>query len=207
MRRIFAAAFLALAMVSPALAQNNRVDERSLTLRAGDLLRIRVWPDSSLGGDYTVEETGTVHLPMIGEFKAAGRTLADVRTDLRARYRESLRIPIVTVTPFFRVSILGAVERPGLYTIDPTHTLMDVVSLAGGFTREAKTQELVVVRNGQRMEINADESAAYNIGAANILMESGDRIVVPARRGSNTTMILSLFQSAAILTTLILQLR
>ncbi len=54
-------------------------------VRAGDVLQIRVWPDSSLGGAYPVEETGVVYLPLVGAVSAGGRPIVDLREMLPAR--------------------------------------------------------------------------------------------------------------------------
>lgn len=151
-------------------------------IRRGDVLRIWVWPDTALGGRFPVEESGLVYLPVIGEVHAAGMTIDALRAQLRQGYLQAIRTPIVSVTPLFRVSVLGAVERPGLYEIDPTLSLFDVISLAGGLRREAKANELRVIRDGGRVfEVNAKQALESGEALLALSLRSGDRIVVPER--------------------------
>src|SRR5690606_6114239 len=107
-----------------------------VVVRPGDVLRISVWPETSLGGDFPVESNGYVYLPILGEVPAGNVSLSTLRAQLREGYSSNMKNPVVTVTPLFRVSVLGAVARPALYNVDPTHTLFDVISLAGGLTTE-----------------------------------------------------------------------
>lgn len=174
-------------------------------VRAGDVLHVRVWPDAALGGEYPVEESGVVYLPVLGEVRAAGMTLEALRRELRERYGQAIKTPVVAVTPRFRVSVLGAVQRPGLYLADPTQSVFDVISLAGGFRGDAKERAIRIIREGRVLEINAQR--ALETGEALLAMElrSGDRIVVPARGGRIVSFqnVFFLLQSAVLLATLI----
>lgn len=168
-------------LTSHAAAQNRDPVPPPLALRPGDFLRIRVWPDSTLGGEFPVEETGLVHLPVLGGVRAAEIPLEQLRRELRTRYGEALKNPVITVTPLFRVSVLGAVQRPGLYRVDPTQSLFDVISLAGGLRENAKAQDLRVIRDGSVLEINAKRALETGEAALGLSLRSGDRIVVPER--------------------------
>jgi len=145
------------------------------------MLRVRVWPDSALGGDFPVEENGMVLLPVVGSVRATGRTLADLRGQLRGRYEQAMKLPVVTILPVFRVSVLGAVMRPGLYEVDPTMTLFDVISLAGGFRPEAREDDVRVVRPGAVLAVNARSALETGNLPEALQLRSGDRIVVAAR--------------------------
>ncbi len=154
----------------------------TFALRAGDVLSIRIWPDSSLGGEYPIEESGLVYLPGLGAIQAAGVPVPDLRADLRRRYALSMRSPVVTITPRFRVSVLGAIERPGLYQITPANTLYDVIGMAGGFRADARENRLRVVREGQVIAVNAERALESGEALTGFELQSGDQIVVPARR-------------------------
>ncbi|MEJ2504499.1 MAG: polysaccharide biosynthesis/export family protein [Gemmatimonadota bacterium] len=143
--------------VGPAAAQAGPTTDpvNDLVIRTGDVLNITVWPDRELGGEFPVEETGYVHLPIIGSVQAEGMQLSRLREQLREGYSSTLRNPVVTITPLFRVSVLGEVRAPSLYTISPTNTLFDVISMAGGFTPEANQGKIRVVRQGRVVEFDA----------------------------------------------------
>ncbi len=169
-------------------------------VRAGDVLQIRVWPDSALGGTYPVEETGVVYLPLVGAVSAAGRPIAELRDMLRRRYVEAMKEPVVSVTPLFKVAVLGAVERPGLYQVDPSANLYDVISMAGGFRDGANERDVRFIRDGELRRMNVEPG----IGAPPDVVElrSGDRIVVPMKHRANLVSVYYLIQSLAVLATL-----
>jgi polysaccharide export outer membrane protein len=174
-----------------------------ITLRPGDVIRIRVWPDTTLGGTFSVEENGTASLPLAGEVALAGKSIDDIRAMLRELYREALKAPVVNVTPMFRVSILGAVERPGLYLIDPTQTLFDLVSLAGGFRRDAKEEEIRILRETGVVQLNASRALEAGGSDLNLALRPGDRIIVPESRSFNLQSALFIVQTLAVIATLL----
>src|SRR5688572_3043365 len=156
------------------------------TLRPGDVLRIRVWPDTALGGEFPVEETGHVYLPLLGQMLVTGRGLEDIRRDVRARYAQTMSNPVVTIVPSFRVSVIGAVVRPGTYQVDPTHSPFDVISLAGGFAPRANQREIRLVRDGQSIMLDVETMLAAQT-AESLQLRSGDRILVDERRSIRGT--------------------
>lgn len=172
---------------APAAAQSNSASTApniaaGFVLRPGDVLRIRVWPDSGLSGEYPIEESGLAYLPVLGAIQVAGVPLDELRADLRRRYGMAMRVPVVTITPLFHVSVLGAVHQPGLYQLTPTHTLYDVIGMAGGFARDARDDRLRVVRDGRVLEVNVKRALSTGESLAAIELRSGDQIVVPERR-------------------------
>jgi len=170
-----------LAISPPALAQDAGVGGQAsdLVLRPGDILRITVWPEQGLGGEFVVEESGFVYLPYLQAVRAAGVSLDELRAELRAGYAETIRNPVVSITPVFRVTVMGEVQRPGVYTVTPTSTLFDVIGLAGGFRIEADQERLRVVRPGQVVEYDALRALEIGENLDAISLRSGDQIVVP----------------------------
>ncbi len=147
-----------------------------LALRPGDGLRLYFPRDAELNGEYAVDETGAVVLPLLGR-----RQVADVPCDvLKARLIRELESQLanqaVQVVPFIRVRILGAVNRPGLYAVDGTMTLGDAVALAGGATTSGRLEDVRVIGIGGGMAAHGDNTALL---WGRVL--SGDQIVVPER--------------------------
>jgi polysaccharide biosynthesis/export protein len=151
-------------------------------LRPGDVLRINVWPNTELSGEFAIEEDGYVYLPLLAEVRAVGVPIEDLRSELRRRYGEVQRNPVVTVTPMFRVSVTGAVQRPGIHVIAPNTTLLDVIVLAGGFRAEADQENVRIVRPGQVTDYDALRALETGEGTEAIALRSGDHIVVPMMR-------------------------
>lgn len=151
-----------------------------VVVRPGDVLQIKIWPNVELGGEFPIEETGLVYLPVLGAVPAGGRSITQLRTELRARYGESMKSPVVTITPLVRVSVVGAVARPGVYLVPPTETLVDVILRAGGFHNEADQNKIRLTRAGRTTEIHALESIAAGSDVLNL--HSDDWISVPMRK-------------------------
>lgn len=179
-------------------------DAGGFIVRPGDVLQIRVWPDTALSGEFPVEESGLVYLPILGGLEAGGMPLGELRKVLRERYGEAMKAPVVTVTPLFRVSVLGAVQRPGLYQVDPSQTLFDVVSLAGGFREGAREDRIRVIRGDRVLEINAKRALETGEALLGLNLQSGDRIVVPERGWNIRPLdVFYFFQSLAVIVTLL----
>lgn len=154
-----------------------------VVLAPGDVLRITVWPNSQLSGEFAVEETGVVHLPFLGGVQAAGVSVDNLRRDLRDGYGELMKEPVVTVTPLFRVSVMGAVARPGIYMVTPTHDLLDVIGMAGGFVREADAERIRILRGDRVVALDAERALEGEAHLDELALRSGDRIVVPVQSG------------------------
>jgi len=153
----------------------------STILRAGDLLRINVWPNTELSGEFTIEQDGFVYLPLLAEVRAAGVSVDDLRAELRRRYAEVQRNPVVTVTPMFQVSVTGAVQRPGIHLISPNTSLIDAVVLSGGFQGNADSEKVRIVRPGEVTDYDAFRALETGVGMEAIALRSGDHIFVPFR--------------------------
>jgi protein involved in polysaccharide export with SLBB domain len=158
------------------------IQNPSLTLRPGDLLRISVWPNAELGGEFAIDEAGYVHLPVLEAVRVAGVPVDQVRAELRRGYAAAMRNPVVNVTPVFTVIVTGAVLRPGVYSITPTHSLFDLLGMAGGFAGSADSEKLRVVRSGQVIQYDALRAIEHGENLDAIQLRSGDQVVVPARR-------------------------
>ena len=163
----------------------SRLQEESVTLQPGDILQISVWPDQTLGGQFPVEETGNVYLPFLGSIHVVGLTLDRLRSQLREGYGEVMKEPVVTITPLFRVGVMGAVRAPGNYTIDATQNLLDVINQAGGFSTQANQQEVRIVRTGEVLQFNVQQALEQGADLDALTLRSGDNIVVPNKSTVN----------------------
>lgn len=151
--------------------------QQQATLRPGDAVKVEIWREPDLSGDFTVALDGTVTLPLLGRQRLADIPLEMLRDTLTAQYRVHLRNPSINVTPIRRVSVLGEVQRPGLYGADPTYSLAAVVALAGGATPDGNLNRIRIIREGAvyREQVGAGET----LSGADI--RSGDQIVVEPR--------------------------
>lgn len=196
--------FLALlGSVASLAAQDNvgasSVPNPGLVLRPGDMLRITVWPNTELSGEFVIDEAGYVHLPVLAAVPVAGIPMDRVRDQLRRGYGEAMRNPVVNVTPVFSVIVTGAVQRPGVYAVTPTHSLFDVLGMAGGFHASANADRLRVVRPGEVIRFDAVRALERGEDLDRIQLRSGDQIVVPQARRFEWRNILAVVQTVSLL--------
>ena len=156
-------------------------------LYAGDGVRIIVWQDISvdrigqidnlnLAGDYLIDGAGNLVIPIVGETRAAGysaETLAQV-------IQEKLAIKTIRIVclPLMRVTVLGAVNRPGSYLIEPRDSLWELVSLAGGPANNADMKKIMVQRGGRIAINNLLEGFEKAHSLEQLGVRSGDQVVM-----------------------------
>lgn len=145
-------------------------------LAPGDAIQLAFWREPQLSGDYPVDETGMVVLPLLGARQITQLRPDELKRTLLEEYAQQVRNQEVRITLLRRISILGAVNKPGLYRVDPTMTVGDALALAGGATSEGKLKGIRVFRNGQQVRSRLD----INVQLLQ-QVRSGDQIVVPQR--------------------------
>ncbi len=123
-------------------------------LGAGDQLRITVFGESELTGQFLVGSQGTIAYPLVGEVRAAGMTMLEFTEALQTSLQQYLRAPNVSVEvanyrPFF---ILGEVQRPGTYPYSANLTVFNAVATAGGFTARANRGRVYIRHANEPLE-------------------------------------------------------
>src|SRR4051812_11174176 len=126
---------------------------RSGVLLPGDLVRLKIWREPDLSGEFQVDEQGTVVLPKIGALAIRDMPAASLKSLLIEKYSSYLRDPAIDVTVLRRVNVLGAVKNPGLYPVDATMTVADVLALAGGVSPDGNPDKGELIRGGTRLGV------------------------------------------------------
>ncbi|MCZ6759089.1 MAG: polysaccharide export protein [Gemmatimonadetes bacterium] len=165
------------------------------TMRPGDVLRIEVWGRQELTGRFQVDELGNVNYPMLGAISTVGINVAELRDTLRTGLENLFADPFVTITPLFRLAVLGKVRDPGLYTVDPTLTVLDLVALAGGPSADGNMNGTRLLRGGEEIRVNLRRQSLRGQTLQEMGVRSGDQIIVP--RKAITAGDLSLFVAVA----------
>jgi polysaccharide export outer membrane protein len=137
-------------------------------LGTGDKIRVTVYGETDLSGEFVVDGSGYVRLPLIGQVMAAGRDIHEFEGDVAAKLSEGyLRSPrvsaeVVNYRPFF---ILGEVNKPGEYPYVNGMNVVTAVALAGGYTYRADEDDVYIRRGGRaEEEFPADERTAVMPG-------------------------------------------
>lgn len=149
----------------------------AVDVAVGDRVRVKVWREPQYSDEFTVDAAGQVLLPRVGAVTVTGLTIGTLQDSLRERYAAYLRDPVVTVTVLRRVGLQGEVRAPGLYYVDPTVTLRDVIAQGGGLTEAANPGEVDVVRGGRQFSLTGGAGERAPISE----LRSGDAIIVGRR--------------------------
>lgn len=201
MRTIQSVILLAAFLVASAFAQEPTqlftTGISAYSLQPGDVLRINVWGQEAFSGQFQIDENGRFLYPILGEIDTRELTVAELRDTLRVGLETLFNSPFLTVTPQFRISVLGHVSAPGLYTFDPTMTAIDVVAMAGGPSRNGNLNDIRIRRRGETATISYGEGGTRGMTLQEIGVRSGDQIYVQ-RRGFTRDDLTLLLQMAQI---------
>lgn len=221
MRRLVIGAVLVGAAVAPlsrALAQDttragfvrDSLSRSVGTLRAGDAVRIAVFRDKELTGEYLIDSRGQLQIPGLGVIQAAGLDPDQLKKSIRsALIQLGTTDPQISVQPLVRVSVLGEVRSPALYPVDPGVSLIQLLTIAGGPTPNANLRRTRVVREGRVFEVDL-ESALTGSAAGRVVLYSNDVVVVPKKTGftrETFQFILGLTTTALSIATLLITLK
>ena len=146
-------------------------------LGPSDRVRLKVYGEQDITGDYEVDTNGYISVPLAGRVKAAGLTTRQLEKSVAAALSKGLlRDPrvsaeVATYRPFF---ILGEVKNAGEYPYKSGLTVLDAVASAGGYTYRANESKAVIRRAGS----NVEETHALD---APVPVFPGDNIRIPER--------------------------
>ena len=147
-------------------------------LGLGDKVRVRVYGADQIGGEFPVDLSGSIDLPLVGVVKAEGLTAPELKKDIaqslqkeRIMQDPQVSVDLVAASPFY---VLGEVEKSGEYPYHPGLNVVSAIATAGGFRYRADQDKVFVRRRGQASEI-----ALPTLSAAPVY--PGDIVRVPGR--------------------------
>ncbi len=160
--------------------------DRSYRLGPEDVVNVAVWGNKDLTMDVTVRPDGRISLPLIKDIQAANLTPLELAGAITEKLRAYIKDPQVTVivaqvvAP--KIFILGNVPRPGTYPLRQEMTVLQALSLAGGFTTFASPRNITLLRsagNGQEVRKIDYYKMIGEDAEGNHTLKPGDTIVVP----------------------------
>lgn len=167
----------------------------SVLLQPGDMVRLKIWREPDLSGDYQVDENGEAVFPKIGVLAVGEISTDSLKAVLVATYSAFLRNPSIDVTLLRRVNVLGAVRSPGLYHVDPTVTVADVLAMAGGVNSDGNPDRIELLRGGKKLSSKLSQESRLTESP----LRSGDQLRVPQKSWAsrNTALIAAGITGAA----------
>jgi polysaccharide export outer membrane protein len=168
--------------------EDTLINSPSYLLGPEDIIQVVVWKDDSLTRTVMIRPDGKISLPLIGEVHAAGLTPGDlasgVKNSLQKYYKDQPEVSvIVTEINSFSFFILGEVAIPGKHILRRETTLLQALSLVGGFKEYADTKHILLLRKQgseeKRININYKTLISGKNPEDNLLLKAGDTIIVP----------------------------
>jgi polysaccharide biosynthesis/export protein len=157
-----------------------------------DVLEVTVWRNQDLSRTVVVRPDGKISLPLIGDVQASGLNSSQVAAKIAARLTEFKENPNVSVSlkevNSYFIFVLGEVLKPGKYPLKSYATVLQGVSMAGGFTPFSSKNKMQVIRtytnedgkeNQIRIPVPYNEMVNGKGRIENFILKSGDTIVVP----------------------------
>jgi polysaccharide export outer membrane protein len=157
------------------------------TLNPGDTLDIDVYKEVELTKTVVVRPDGKFSFPLAGEINAGGRTISQVQTEVAQKLLKYMPEPVVSIAvkalDGCRIYVIGQVAKAGSFVMNPRISVLQALSLAGGMTPFAATNDIVVIRGaGANQKVlpfrYGEVSKGKNVNQ-NVILEPGDVVVVP----------------------------
>jgi polysaccharide export outer membrane protein len=150
-----------------------------------DVLAVNVWKEPDLSRSVLVRPDGRITLPLLKDIDASGSTPGQLQARIEKGLSEYISEPSVTVivqeAKSHKFNILGAVQKPGSYTLTGPMTVLDAIALAGGFREWAKMKNIYILRAGangqQKLPFNYKQVISGK--TADIQLRLRDTVVVP----------------------------
>jgi polysaccharide export outer membrane protein len=183
----FAWICLATALAAQPAARSDTGAVVRYEVQPSDLLQISVWREPDLTHQVLVRPDGAFSFPLAGDVSAIGKTVEELRVELVERLSRYIPDLVVTVAVLEirgnKIYVIGQVNQPGEFIVNPRVDVMQALSLAGGTTAFASPNSIFVLRrdNGEqlRLPFNFEAVLRGRDLDQNVLLRTGDVVVVP----------------------------
>jgi polysaccharide export outer membrane protein len=186
---VFVCLLLSFCVVSVTEAENTKtyVNHKSYILGSEDVIEVLVWKEDAFSRVVIIRPDGKISLPVIGDVQAAGMATEELTEKITEKLKDFIDNPTVTVIVAqinsMRIYIQGEVARPGVYQLKSNTTVIQAISLAGGFSEWAKKNKIVIVRElkgkSSRIPVNYKKIIWGKDISQSLILERGDTIIVP----------------------------
>ncbi len=176
--------------LSKLLELSRQYGESKYRLVAGDQIAIRCYYNPQLDDEQQIRPDGVISLSLIGEVRAAGRTAAELSSEITRSYSQYFVKPntVVVVRQFngHRVFTAGELKTPGSYSLlTGARTVIESISASGGVTDQATLEKVVLIRRLPNQavpmvaQLDVSEALSGDDPAQNVALMPGDIVYVP----------------------------
>lgn len=159
------------------------------TLGPTDVFDIRVFEEDELSSTFRVASDGTIDFPLLGNIHVAGKTPSEVAEIVERGLHDEQYLKKPQVTVFVKeynskkISVFGQVKKPGTFPYQDGMSVVEAISIAGGFTSMSRGNETTVIRvvNGKKKRFMVQVELIGQGKVPNFILQSGDIVFVPER--------------------------
>jgi len=158
------------------------------TLGPGDVFEVTVFGEKDLSGKFRVSSAGTIEYPLVGRVKVAGLAPPGVAAKLKKRLSQGfLKDPYVSIFVESynskKISVFGQVKKPGTFNYANNMSIIEAITLAGGFTPMASKNKITVTRviNEKSRRFTVPVADIGEGRASNYILQPGDIVFIPER--------------------------
>ena len=151
------------------------------------MIEVSVWKEPDMTKQLVVQPDGKIYYPLVGEIRAAGKTVKQLQEEISKRLEKFVTDASVTVillkTQYYKFYVTGKVNKPGEFLVGRPTSVLQAIAMAGGLTPFASPTQIKVVRKvaGQDEVYNFDykDVSKGHLLYQNIILQPGDTVVVP----------------------------
>ncbi|MDR4459416.1 MAG: polysaccharide export protein [Nitrospirales bacterium] len=157
-----------------------------------DVIEVVVWKTPELSRKVVIRPDGKISMALIGDVVASGLTTDQLAQKILEKYKAfkenpSVSVNVIEVNSYY-VFIVGEVEKPGKLPLKSYTTVLQAMSLAGGFSQFASRDNILVIRNVEdeegklkeiRIPLRYSDLISEDGGMYNLTLKSGDTVIVP----------------------------
>ena len=168
-------------------AQEQAAPDKAYAVLPGDVLQISVWKEPDLQLEVLVRPDAAFSFPLAGDISTKGLSVVALQEELAQRLGQYISDPVVTVSVKEvlgnKIYVIGQVNNPGQFVVNPQVDVMQALSMAGGLSTFAATNDIKILRRtGPKqtaISFRYDDVIKGRKLEQNIMLQSGDIVVVP----------------------------
>jgi polysaccharide biosynthesis/export protein len=153
----------------------------------GDVLQVSVWKEPDLQLELLVRPDGAISFPLAGELSTSNKSVTDLQAELTTRLARYINGPVVTVSVTEvlgnKIYVIGQVNKPGDFVVNPQVDVLQALSMAGGTTPFAELDNIRILRRSDShqtaLSFNYKDVIRGRNLSQNVMLKSGDVVVVP----------------------------
>ncbi len=156
------------------------------TLGQDDVFEVRVFNEENLSSIYRVSDKGTIAFPLIGDVQISGKTPSQIESEIQQRLeKDYLKKAYVSVyVKEFnsqKIFVFGQVQKPGTFRFEENMTIIQAITMAGGYTNTAAKSEASITRivDGSEKRIDVEVDLIWKGKQPNVPLQPGDIIFIP----------------------------